>query len=216
MQRRCWWPGWLLVVPGLGTAQEPATAWGTARVRAVLSAPLLDASAFAALVAGGQQNVPGLLAVLGDRAQWLEPLPPDKSRALRALRLLGPPVADAALPQLADLVARDSSRDDVELLDTMAVLAPGMGDRPAFLAATRSIEITAPRPQLDMPAFRRWVAKMRLWYRFRRCLLEDAPTDTDRLIAQLDDQDPLTRERATRRRWRSRGSIPPAPRRAGA
>lgn len=170
-------------------------------VRAMLTAPRLDAAAFAAIVRAGDAAVPELLAILAAPDAFAEPLVPPTDRALRALRLIGPPAAPRAVPPLLAALTRDSSRDDRELLETLAILAPGVSDRQALLTATAALEIRNPNPRAPGGAeqFRRWVAKMRGWYRFRQHLADDLGGSALELAKELEHEDPLRRERAA---WR--------------
>lgn len=180
-----------------GLAQD-ASASDMSTARRVLTAPHLDAGAFLAMVREGAAAVPAVLAVLATPDAFAEPLAPSTDRALRALRLIGPPAALQAVPPLLAAITRDSSRDDRELLATLAVLAPFVPDRKALLASTANIEIKNPAPRAPggMEQFRRWVAKMRGWYRFRQRLAEDLDGDVLALAKELEHEDPLRRERA--------------------
>ncbi len=170
-----------------------------AHVLAVLDADGLDQARFLALVAAGPRAVPGLLAAVGDGSDQAPAAVRRRSRALRCLRLIGPVVADAAVPTLLAAVARDASRDDDELLVTLALLAPAVPDREALRATLREIRIEAPKARQDLTAFRRWVGKMRLWYDVQQRLEWGASDEVDDLVDGLDDDDPLLRRFAAER-----------------
>lgn len=195
----------ILLAP-VATQASPSA--GTTAVEQVLSAPQLDAAAFVGIVRAGEAALPHLLAILATPAAFEEPLAAPTDRALRALRLIGAPAAPLAVPPLLAAVTRDSSRDDRELLETLAVLAPGVPDRKALLTATAAIEIRNPNPRASGGAekFRRWVEKMRGWYRFRQRLAEDLDGGALELAKELEGEDPLRRERAA---WRL-GALGPA------
>src|SRR5688572_8761919 len=89
----------------------------------VLGAHQLDQSKFLALVRAGARAVPGLLFAVGDGTDETPLASRRRLRALRCLRLIGPAVAEAAMLPLLAAVARDISRDDAELLSTLAALA---------------------------------------------------------------------------------------------
>lgn len=195
---RSWRLATTLLLAAAATAQVPAAVVPTADVHRVLSAPDFDQAAFAAILRAGDGAVPALLTALAEPSAFAEPLSVSTTRALRALRLLGPAQASGAVRPLLAAITRDGTRDDRELLETLAVLASGVPDRQALSKETASIEIASPQPAAPggMDRFLRWVAKMRGWYRFRQRLAEDIAADVPNLTTQLEHEDPLLRERA--------------------
>lgn len=177
----------------------PVTSLPVAEVLAVLDTPLLDQARFLALVQAGPAAVPGLLRAVGDGHDVSLDGIRRRVRALRCLRLIGPVVGDAAVPALLGAIAQDASRDDVDLLITLAELAPGVSDRPAMAAFARTIRIANPEPRVDMDGFRRWVATMRFWYDFHLRLAWSPGDDVKQLEELLHDEDPLRRRAAAQR-----------------
>ncbi|MCU0863855.1 MAG: hypothetical protein MUC36_08695 [Planctomycetes bacterium] len=185
------------LLPTVTPAQLPAPSKPPLTVGEVLACideERLDQGKFLALVAAGTRAVPGLVEVVCDCTGQSQLAQRRQPRALRALRLIGPTHAATAVPPLLGAVARDISRDDTELLLTIAQLAPGATDRGALLARIGEIEIEA--PDGDHERFLRWVAKLRLWYDIRLRLVRASGGDLGGLIKMLDDEDPLQRRRA--------------------
>lgn len=187
------------LLPTVTPAQLPALTeppLTVAEVLACIDEERLDQGKFLALVANGARAVPGLAAVVCDCTGESQSARRRQPRALRALRLIGPTHAATAVPPLLGAVARDISRDDTELLLTIAQLAPGATDRDALLARLGEIEIEAPVPEGDRERFLRWVDKLRLWFDIRLRLVRASGGDLDGLIKMLGDEDPLQRRRA--------------------
>ena len=129
----------------LFAAPASAQSIDDADISAVCGSERFDASRFEAIVRRGAMAVPALLPEVGDASDESKLAERRRSRALRALRCIGPSIANQAVPELVERIASDMSRDDAELLRTLAVLAPGVDDADAVMDRLDAKAITRPR-----------------------------------------------------------------------
>ena len=199
-----------MVSIAVGAAQGAAArdaAWSAsdARVLAVLDAEALDQQAFLRIVGAGPAVVPTLIAAIGDCAVERAPVVRRRRRALRALRLIGGPAADRAIPAVLDGISRDMSRDDRDLIDTLRELALHVDEVGAIQQLAAAVEMPAPKAQVDFQGFLRWCMKKGLYYDFQmRLTLRDAgAADLDErvetLVQQLSADDAFQRRYAAER-----------------
>ena len=182
---------WSALVASSAT-QDPAVA--PEHLDTLLTAPELDREAMARTVAQGEGVVPDLLRAI-ERAGADESSRRGANRALRVLRLMGPSISDLVVPTLLRSVSSNVSVDDAELLRTLARLAPDVAAPETLDAQLDNNPFDLPRRvQAQSRAFRSWIEKLKLWYRFRYRLTHPPSQDVSELVANLETEDPLARE----------------------
>jgi len=181
----------------LFAAPASAQSIDDADISAVCGAEQFDASRFEAIVRRGAMAVPALLHEVGDASDESKLAERRRSRALRALRCIGPSIANQAVPELVERIAIDMSRDDAELLRTLAVLAPGVDDADAVMDRLDAKAIT--RPRVDVVPVVAIAQRTSRLDGIRLRLTANTKLDVSALITLLDHEDPLAREYAAER-----------------